>query len=246
MNIALVTSQVTYIPNNYDNLILPLLKLGSVKMLIELKNRESKLILKALGLALLGAPGVAKQLALNTLKTSSKKRKKICHQQNVEYKKIKTMNSSLALKIIKEHKIDLIINLRTRCIYKEEILKAPTFGCINVHHGLLPKYRGTMCDLYAIYEGRAAGFSVHQMEKKVDAGVIYRVQEVSSEEKDYCKYLGQTNDFEFEVLSDLIKEIEQLNKLPESVLNQVSGKAIYTKNPDKEIIKSMLAKGMKL
>lgn len=215
-------------------------------MLIELKNRESKLILKALGLALLGAPGVGKQLALNTLRTSSKKRKRICQEQNVEYKKIKTMNSSLALKIIKEHKIDLIINLRTRCIYKEEILNAPTFGCINVHHGLLPNYRGTMCDLYAIYEGRPAGFSVHQMEKKVDAGAIYRVQEVSNEEKDYCKYLSQTNQFELEVLSDLIKEIEQLNKLPESVLNQISGKAIYTKNPDKEIIKLMLAKGMKL
>ncbi|MBH48926.1 MAG: hypothetical protein CME71_12230 [Halobacteriovorax sp.] len=246
MNIALVTSEVTYIPHNYDNLILPLLKLGSVKLLIELENRSLALFLKAAGLRVLGAKRVSYHLARNNFCTSSKLRELACKEQAKTSKKIKTMNSEQALTLMSEHHIDLIINLRTRCIYKREILESTRLGCINVHHGILPLYRGTMCDLYALSEGRAAGFSVHKMERKVDAGEIFRIQEVSNDYKNYADYLALTNQFELKVLTDLIEEIESLDALPKGLANTSKAKPIYTKNPDKKTIAKMLEKGMLL
>tara|TARA_R110000868_G_scaffold61524_1_gene186906 strand:+ start:12986 stop:13732 length:747 start_codon:yes stop_codon:yes gene_type:complete len=246
LNIALVTSEVTYIPHNYDNLILPLLKLDSVKLLIELENRSLALLLKSAGLRLLGAKRVAYHLARNNFAPSTKRRKKTCTEQGKVFCKIETMNSKQALSLMHEHKIDLIINLRTRCIYKREILESTKLGCINVHHGILPNYRGTMCDLYALYEGRQAGFSVHKMERKVDAGEIYRVQEVSNDYKNYADYLALTNQYELKVLTELITEIENLGTLPKGLTNSSPTKPIYTKNPDKKTIAKMLDKGMLL
>lgn len=215
-------------------------------MLIELKNRAPALLLKSIGLAAMGVTGVARELSCNTLFTSSKKRQQACMANDVAFLQLPHMNGPEAIKLIKDQQIDLIINLRTRCIYRGEILHAPRLGCINVHHGLLPTYRGTMCDLYALYEGRPAGFSIHKMEKRVDAGLIYRVQEVATGDLDYVAYLSKTNSFEFDVLKDLIAEIERLDRLPDGIENRALEKVIHTKNPTREVIKMMQAKGMKL
>lgn len=246
MKIALVTSEVTYIPANYDRLIMPLMEHPSVCMLIEIKNRAPSLLLKAAGLAFMGAKQVAKNLALNTIKTSTQDRQNMAKRNGIHFAQVSDMNSDEAYALIKEHDIDLIINLRTRCIYRQKILAAPKFGCINIHHGILPRYRGTMCDLYALYENRAAGFSIHKMEKRVDAGGIYRVQEVSKGDLDYCAYLSKTNIFELNVLRDLIDEIVKTKQLPTPIINQSNEKISYTKNPTSDVIKMMLAKGMKL
>lgn len=246
MKIALVTSEVTYIPANYDRLIMPLMEHPSVCMLIEIKNRSPSLLLKGAALTLMGAKQVAKNLALNTIKTSTVRRRELAKKHDLHFTQVSDMNSDEAYELIKKYNIDLIINLRTRCIYRQKILEAPKLGCINVHHGILPKYRGTMCDLYALYENRAAGFSVHKMEKRVDAGGIYRVQEVSKGDLNYCAYLSKTNIFELNVLRDLIDEIVKQGKLPDPIPNQSNEKISYTKNPTSDVIKMMLAKGMKL
>lgn len=245
MKIALVTSEVTYIPHNYDHLILPLLEHSAVVALIEVGNRSPNLLAKAMGLAVLGVKGVAAHLARNTLFPSSKIRRKKCQQLKKQYAKFESMNDQSAIDFLVKEKIDLVINLRTRCIYKEKVLQIPRLGCINVHHGILPKYRGTMCDLYALYEGRPAGFSVHKMEKRVDAGVIYRIQEVASGDMNYPEYLAKTNAYELEVLTSLIDEVQASGKLPDGTANTSNDK-IHTKNPDRKLIKKMLNKGMHL
>lgn len=246
MKIGLVTSEVTYIPDNYDQLILPLLKREEVCLLIQLKNRSPSLAFKALALIALGVAGIGKLLLRNTLFTSTKKRMFACNKNAVHFVELSHMNDQAALKLVKEHQLDVLINLRTRCIYRGEILSAPRLGCINVHHGLLPRYRGTMCDLYALYEGRAAGFSVHKMEKRVDAGEIYRVQEVASQILDYPQYLALINKHELEVLNTLIDEITKTQNLPNGIPNTREHGVVHTKNPDRAVIKAMLAKGMKL
>jgi len=153
------------------------------------------------------------------------------------------MNSDDVISLVKSLEIDLIINLRTRCIYKKEILSTPRLGCINIHHGILPKYRGTFCDLYAMYEEREAGFSIHKMSEKVDAGDIYYVHS-SPPGKNYIKYLAQTSKTEglalSKVLTDMTSSKQQLipNSLPSGE------KPIYTKNPTKKLVNKMRKKGI--
>jgi len=244
LNIAIVTSEVTYIPQNYNALIGELLGLGNVRLFINLSNRSPSLIIKGLGLIAFGAKKIGLQLIKNTVYPKTILRKNLCHKNKIKYFSFDSINEAEVIQIIKENKIDLILNIRTRCIYTTESLSAPRLGCINLHHGILPDYRGTMCDLYALYEGRGAGFSLHKMEAKIDAGTIYSTTEVSSTQLDYWQYLATSHEQELVKIKELLAQIESLGHLPEGIQNIKTSKTKYTKNPTKEVINKMISKGM--
>ena len=156
------------------------------------------------------------------------------------------MNEDWLVDWVQSNEIDLIINLRTRCIYKEAILNAPRLGCLNIHHGILPKYRGTLCDLYALSEDRPAGFTIHGMVKKIDAGRIYHAEEVSDgSEKDYVHYLSQTAYKEGMALADLLEEVVRSGALPEGEPNTTE-KVVFTKTPQRPEILKLKEMGMRL
>lgn len=60
-------------------------------------------------------------------------------------------------------------------ILKSHVLEAPTYGCINVHASLLPKYRGAAPIQRALMEGeRETGVTIIQLVKEMDAGDILK------------------------------------------------------------------------
>ncbi len=244
MRIAIVTSEVTYIPDNYNKLILPLLENESVIALVNLKNRAPSLYLKGLGLVLFGAKKIGMQLIKNNFSTGKKIRINACKMENVNFIEAKSMNDETLLMQLEKLNLDLILNIRTRCIYKKTALNAARLGCINLHHGILPKYRGTMCDLYALYEKRKAGFSLHKMELKIDAGNIYATCESDYQGTDYWEYLNQSHLFELSKIKILIEQVKNLGHLPLGDQNKRDSKTVYSKNPTRRMIKEMLKKGM--
>lgn len=250
MKVLLVTSLLTYMPRNYLDLFDSLLREvpDYIHGLVLLDNLDHKVLKSIIGLPLLGANNVFAHLITNIAKLPLKERERLMKRHHKKVYKIKSMNSKAAIEITKTNNIDLIINLRTRDIYKKEILSAPNFGCLNIHHGLLPKYRGTMCDLYALSEGREAGFSIHMMNEKIDAGEIHQVVTVSrGDDKDYIEYLGKTAAIEGRALASLLRsfhrEIETTGALPKGELNQAPDK-VYTKNPTRSQVAQMKKKGM--
>lgn len=247
LKIVLVTSQITYMPTNYLKLLEGLMEGAEAELtgLILLENLDAPTLKACLGLPLLGVKKLSFQLYRNILELPLKRREKLFENRQKWVRKFKTMNDPQVIQLIKEQEIDLIINLRTRCLYKEEILKAPKLACLNIHHGLLPEYRGTFCDLYALTENRPAGFSIHRMEKKVDAGEILACVEVSKGDKNYLTYLEKTSDREVEVLIQLIREIKKLGKIPQGKPNKTDKKT-YTKNPTRPQIKRFLASGYEI
>src|SRR6476619_6211503 len=97
-------------------------------------------------MATLSAPRMGATLVKNYLGSSRSLRKKSYESKNKFYHVLPNVNGSEALELIKKHDIDLIVNARTRAIFKKDILNATRLGCINIHHGLLPEQRGLMCD----------------------------------------------------------------------------------------------------
>lgn len=68
---------------------------------------------------------------------------------------------------------DLLITAAFGQFLPEKLLQAPTYGAINVHASLLPKYRGGAPVHYAIMNGDAeTGVTIMEMIKKMDAGDI--------------------------------------------------------------------------
>lgn len=76
---------------------------------------------------------------------------------------------------IKNLKPDLIVVIAYGKIIPQEILNIPTFGCINIHASLLPKYRGAACLNAPILNGDAeTGITIMKMEAGLDTGPILR------------------------------------------------------------------------
>ena len=70
--------------------------------------------------------------------------------------------------------IDLLIVAAYGLILPEPVLKAPLFGCLNVHPSLLPRWRGAAPIERTIMHGdEISGVTIMQMDTGLDTGPIY-------------------------------------------------------------------------
>jgi len=80
---------------------------------------------------------------------------------------------------------DVIVSVAAPEIFKKGILSAAGRGCINIHCGRLPVYRGMMPNFWQLLHGeRAATLTVHEMAEKLDAGGILKTREFPLQERD--------------------------------------------------------------
>jgi folate-dependent phosphoribosylglycinamide formyltransferase PurN len=252
MKLVYVTSDVTYVKDNYLNLLEKVtstenLPSGCEVASVVLLKIPLKLLLKnIIGLTMIGAPGVGLTLMRNL--TSAKvndPRVKLLEKRGIPYFRCKSVNQKHALDYLSGLNPDLIVNMRTRNIYKKPVLDLPNIGCINIHHGLLPDNRGTMCDLWAWVEKRPVGFSVHWMNEKIDDGKIITTQEVDIKGcKSYIEIPYRSSLLESGCLIDSLKRIQKdgQNVGYANITNQKH----FTRNPDIATISSIRHQGFRL
>lgn len=79
--------------------------------------------------------------------------------------------------LFKELDLDLLIVVAYGLILPANILQVPTFGCINVHASLLPRWRGAAPIERAILAGDSeSGVTIMQMDAGLDTGdMLYKV-----------------------------------------------------------------------
>lgn len=244
MKTMVVTSEVTFVPENYDQLIVGLAENQHVAGLLVLKNWEAALFFKALGLMALGAGHVGSQLLKNKYGQSAQRRQAAYQAKGKPVWHLETINCQQALDLVTDQQIDLILNARTRYIYKKPILQAPRLGCLNIHHGILPEQRGTMCDLWALYNNEPAGFSVHAMNAKIDDGNIVETCVVDNgSETDFLSYLAHAATMELDTVNRLLDEIAATDQI-NGRANKRTNTAQHTRNPTRSEIKAIKRKGM--
>ncbi len=254
MKILVVTSEVTFVPDNYNHFLEGLFKelAGEKDLSVELvilKNNSLSLTLKGLILALAGGRHTGFQLTKNTLKALFKDREALAEKYNINLHYFDGPNTEEFHQFVTKEGIDLLVNARTRFIYKNKILKIPKLGSINIHHGLLPDYRGTMCDLWALFHDRPTGFTIHVMEKKIDNGSIVRRIETSKPgdpvRTNFATLIKESSKHEGIEMALVIKKINHEQKIPIEESN-ISHNPTYSKNPDFFTIRKMLQKGIEL
>lgn len=124
---------------------------------------------------------------------------------------------------IKSLEPDLIVVIAYGKIIPQEILDIPTYGCINVHASLLPKYRGAACLNAPIINGdQETGVTIMQMEAGLDTGPILRQEKVSLTNKTILKEVHDQ-------LAQLGAEI-----LPQTLIDWVAGKITPQKQDDSQ------------
>lgn len=226
----LVTSRVTFVPDNYNAMVARLATCPFVGGLLVLDNANLRLAARAVGAVAFGARRLGWQLLRNQFGRSNRRRLKAYADAGKPIWELETVNCEQAHDIVREHDFDLVINARTRVIYGKKILGLPRLGCLNVHHGLLPDQRGTMCDMWSLYDGLETGFSIHHMTTKVDDGdIVARERTSTGDERDYLAYLQRTSEREAVVVDQLLARIDR-NGMPPGTPNRADS-VVYARTP---------------
>ena len=115
-----------------------------------------------------------------------------------------------------ELKPDLIITLAYGQIVPQGLLDIPSYGCLNLHGSLLPKYRGAAPIQYALINNdKVTGMTLMEMTKEMDAGRMYAKKEVVIDEEDNCTSL-------FNKMGEAAKELI-LEALPKYIDGELKG-----------------------
>lgn len=101
------------------------------------------------------------------------------------------LNSIRTAAAIKNLKPDLFLSINFRYLLKDEIIKTPKYGCINLHYGYLPYNRGVFADAWSIIENTPAGITYHLIDTGIDTGKIISRQKVDKTDTDTGKSLYQ-------------------------------------------------------
>ena len=252
MRVIYVTSEVTYVRDNYLTLVQEICDPGKIPRgveivaLVMIRIPPLLLVKNIFGLIALGAPGVGLTLLRNTLKGNfSDPRKSIAQKNGIPFFRCDSVNDPESLEYFKSLKPDLIVNMRTRNIYRKEILALPKIGCMNIHHGLLPENRGTMCDLWAWVENRPVGFSIHWMNEKIDDGEIICRKEIDAGKfSNYLDIPFHSSIIESKCLLECLEKINSKGRY--FVQSNKTDKVNFTKNPTYSVIQKIRKSGKKL
>lgn len=253
MKTWIITSTLTFVPGNYTDLILPLAKHPEVAGLIMVENRSFSFFLKGLFLILSGlAPRLGWTIVKNSVNPRIQERSNCYVTAEKKALLVSNIHSSEVLRFLEQEHPDLIVNARTRVIFKPTLLNIPKLGCLNIHHGLLPDQRGLMCDLWARIDHQQSGFSIHQMTPKLDDGKILRTQIVSEREGplqatylNYMESLSLSTKLELQVLSELLTEVSTTRQLVGKE-NNASSVTHYRKNPSAREFIKLRSRGVKI
>jgi methionyl-tRNA formyltransferase len=80
---------------------------------------------------------------------------------------------------------DVIVSVAAPEIFKRELLRIPRLGCINIHSGRLPTYRGMMPTFWQMLRGEpAVTISVHRMAERLDAGEVLATRQFAIKASD--------------------------------------------------------------
>ncbi|WP_413290566.1 formyltransferase family protein [Bdellovibrio sp. HCB337] len=246
LRVLLVTSRVTFVPENYNQLVCGLASTPHVVGCVVIDNREWKMVLQGLALLLTGAaPRMGLQLLTNFFGDLMKHKRQAYEGSGKLFLVVKDLNAAAVQSVLLRERIDLIVNARTRTIFKKQLLETPRLGCINIHHGLLPNQRGLMCDFWSHLENTSTGFSIHQMTPKLDDGNILSVVEVPSDKTDYMKSIYEGSKLEVQATKEVIADIASSGTIA-GFKNEKTEQTIYRKNPGIVDFFKLKFKGVKI
>ncbi len=138
------------------------------------------------------------------------------------------INDAAAISCLQEIQPDILLSIGSPVILRPEILEIPLLGTINVHNGLLPKYRGHFGTFWEVYNHEPWGYiSIHEMVAKVDSGKILARDRVAiSDFPTFFDLLLEKKQKGGALLADLLQKIESRGGFPPGL--EVGGEAPVT------------------
>lgn len=92
----------------------------------------------------------------------------------------RTINAPVVLQQLRELDLDALVVAAFGQFLREDVLRLPRLGCVNIHASLLPKYRGAAPVAWAILRGeRETGVTTFVLDEGMDTGPLLLQRAVS-------------------------------------------------------------------
>lgn len=145
-------------------------------VLIQPPFRESRRKLASRMLGFWGPVGFARTAARFVwLRGRGRTCRRVLQQAGLVCRDVTDVNSEECVRRLRNLSLDVVLSVAAPQIFREPLLKAPSWGCINVHSGPLPHYRGMMPVFWQLSRGeKRLGVTVHTVAEKIDGGDVLR------------------------------------------------------------------------
>ena len=129
-----------------------------------------------------------------------------------ELKEVNQINSPEIMDILADLSPDLIISIRYGQILKETVINLPKKGVLNLHSGILPKYKGVMATFWALKNNDfELGTTLHTIENgSIDTGRIIKTSKMKSRADK--SYLWHVLELYKQGSLDILAAVESLDK----------------------------------
>ena len=170
---------------------------------------------------------------------------RLLKKNNINIIRTKDVNSPRMILELTRLKPTLSLSVAFPQIFKEEVLKVPSRGAINIHHSLLPEYRGMLPTFWQLYHGKKnLGITAHQINEKIDDGkIIVQESHATIENESFHKTVQRTKRLGAYTLLGAIDLILDSNFKP-NVNNKKAGS--YYTFPNYLELKEFRKKGFRL
>lgn len=99
--------------------------------------------------------------------------RRTARRHGVRVVEVADVNAPEFLATLREMDVELVVSVACPQIFRRELLKLPAEGCINVHSGPLPRYRGQLPTFWVLFNHEPeTAVTVHFMNERLDDGPI--------------------------------------------------------------------------
>lgn len=219
--VVLMTSEVHYLADNGESFLRAFLEAPPpsrpVAVLV-VANANFATVLRGVVLWSTGtAPRIGRSLVAHGLVPQASPARRIPRRLGLPVHRTPDPNAPASLAWVRALEADIGFHWRTRTILSPALLGATRKGWVNIHHGILPWFRGTHCDLRQMMEGLPGGFTLHTMEAEVDRGQILDRVEVATADQcghDYPGYLMRSQRAEIGCAGRFLSILGSTGELP--------------------------------
>jgi len=96
----------------------------------------------------------------------------VAESLHVPFHVTSAINTERTIELMRDARADIGISLGNSYIGRN-VFSIPGMGMINIHHEVLPQFRGAHTVLWQLHEGRAeTGYTIHRIDATIDGGAI--------------------------------------------------------------------------
>jgi methionyl-tRNA formyltransferase len=170
---------------------------------------------------------------------------KVASRHGIPVKFVPDVNSAEFIQWVRDAGIDVIASVAAPQIFRDQLIRSPRLGCVNIHNSKVPMYRGMLPNFWQMYSGeKTVGITVHRINAKLDDGAILaQIEEPIRPGESLDSLIRRTKRLGAKLLSDTLLALDAGTVIERS--NEASA-GCYFSFPTREDVAEFRRRGYRL